>query len=94
MTKLDPSGRVIANPKTPHTTYDTQLAGSYAGGLEKPVPREIMFPDFFASRRAKEADPAGDNWAYQRAPVVQDANQQWLDGMMKYLERQKAGLLD
>lgn len=95
--KMDPTGRVIPNPTTPHKTYDTQLSGQYVGGLENPVPREIMFPDFFAKRRATGADPSGDNWAYQRATVTQDANQQWLDGVMGYIEKAKkaaAGLLD
>ena len=92
--RLDPTGRVIQQPKTPHKTYDTQLGGQYVGGLDVPVPREIMFPDFFATRRAQQRDPAGDNYAYQRANVVQDANQQWLDGVMKYLENAKKSLLD
>jgi hypothetical protein len=92
--KMDPTGRVIPDPRTPHKTYDTQLGGVYQGGLEAPVPRELMYPEFFAKRRAEGRDPAGDNRAFMLAPVVQPANQQWLDGVMGYIEKAKRGLLD
>jgi len=85
---------MMADARTPHKTYDTQLGGVYQGGLEAPVPRELMYPEFFAKRRAEGRDPAGDNRAFMLAPVVQPANQQWLDGVMGYIEKAKRGLLD
>lgn len=94
--RMDPTGRVIPNPRTPHKTYDTQLGGEYIGGIEQPIPRDVMFPDFFKERRTRGAPASGDNYAYQRADVVQKADQQWLDGVMSYIEQAKRriGLLD
>jgi hypothetical protein len=85
--KMDPSGRVISNPSVPHTTYNTQLGGlGYLGGFDKSVPREILFPDFYATRRAAGAPMKADDRAFSMSNVSQNANQQWLDGMMKYLQ--------
>lgn len=43
---LIPGREVITNPLHPHPTYTgAQLAGTYRGGLEEPVPWQIMFPD-------------------------------------------------
>jgi hypothetical protein len=85
VSKLDPMGRVIENPRIPHKTYDTQLMGQYIGGLEQQVPRNVMFPDFFAQRRARGMPLSGDEYAFQRADVVQEATPQWLDSVMNYL---------
>lgn len=85
--KMDPQGRVIPNPRNPHTTYDTQLAGQYIGGLEANVPREVMFPEFFQQRRARGSPVEGDTRAFALSNVTQRADQQWLDGVMRYLEQ-------
>ena len=85
VSKLDPMGRVIENPRIPHKTYDTQLMGQYIGGLEQQIPRNVMFPDFFAQRRARGMPLSGDEYAFQRADVVQEATPQWLDSVMNYL---------
>jgi hypothetical protein len=91
--RMDPSGRVLTDPPNPHTTYNTQLAGEYVGGLELPVPREIMFPDFHNLRRISGAPERGDARAFSLANVIQPTNQEWLDGVMGYMERAR-GLLD
>jgi hypothetical protein len=85
VSKLDPMGRVIESPRIPHKTYDTQLMGQYVGGLEQQIPRNVMFPDFFAQRRARGMPLSGDEYAFQRADVVQEATPQWLDSVMNYL---------
>lgn len=95
--RLDPTGRVVTDPTSPHTTYNTQLGGNYLGGLEMSVPREIMFPDFFANRRAAGIPTAGDRRSFEvnNYSRTQNANQQWLDGVMGYMEKIKSGgLLD
>jgi hypothetical protein len=93
ISKLDPSGRVIKNPEVPHTTYPTQLGGKgYLGGFEHQIPREIMFPDFYAGRRAEGRPSGSDDRAFSLARVSQDANQQWLDNVMKYLERRRRSI--
>ena len=93
ISKLDPSGKVIKNPEVPHTTYPTQLGGKgYLGGFEHQIPREIMFPDFYAGRRAEGRPSGSDDRAFSLARVSQDANQQWLDNVMKYLERRRRSI--
>lgn len=84
--KMDPTGKVISNPANPHTSYDTQLVGQFVGGLDRNVPRDIMFPDFYRARRMMGADPAGDRRAFDLSTPIQNANQEWLDGVMKYME--------
>ena len=84
--KMNPEGLVIDQPQAPHGSYSHQLGGTYAGGFEKPIPRDIMFPDFYAKRRAMGADVAGDMRSFQLGNPVQVGNQQWLDGIMRYLQ--------
>jgi hypothetical protein len=82
--RMDPTGRVIRNPQVPHTSYDTQIGGTYVGSLP-PIPRRLMFPDWMSTR-----DPGEHPWLTQRAfhqqTVTQRANQQWLEGIMNYLK--------
>ncbi len=84
--RLDPTGKVITDPMVPHTTYSTQLGGQgYLGGTEVPIPREVMFPDFYANRRATGQPQGADDRAFSMGNVSQPANQQWLDTVMGYL---------
>jgi hypothetical protein len=85
ISRLDPMGRIVESPRIPHKTYDTQLMGQYVGGLEEQIPREVMFADFFADRRARGMPLSGDEYAFQRSNVLQDATPQWLDSVMNYL---------
>jgi hypothetical protein len=85
ISRLDPMGRIVESPRIPHKTYDTQLMGQYVGGLEQQVPRDVMFPDFFAQRRSRGMPLSGDEYAFQRADVAQEATPQWLDSVMNYL---------
>lgn len=88
--RLDPQGRVIPDPTIPHTTYNTQLGGlDYRGGTEVPIPRDVMFPNFFAQRRASGAPVLADDRAFSMSNVSQQADQQWLDGVMRYIEEQR-----
>jgi hypothetical protein len=69
--------QVITKPQVPHTTYSTHLGGfGYLRGLERPVPREVMFPDFFARRRAEAKAPLSDDRSFSLSNVHQVANQQ------------------
>lgn len=91
--KMRPGASLISNPSMPHKTYDTQLAGDYLGGFDRSVPLEIMYPDFIKARRAAGAPVQGDIRSFQLAKPIQPANQEWVDGVMKYLE-DRASLLD
>ena len=84
---LNPSGvmRPTADLKMPHGTYDTDLAGKYIGGLDQGMPRSLLFPDFHNARRASGVAPSGDNRAFQMKQVLQPMDQQWLDGVMSFL---------
>ena len=87
---MDPTGRLVHNPKVPHATYPTQIGGQhYVGGLDRSIPRDVMFPDFYAKRRAANIPPLGDDRAFGMSDVSQDANQEWLDGVMRYLSRSR-----
>lgn len=82
------SGKVVQDPMLPHSTYDQQMSGEYVGGFGKEgVPREIMFPDFIKARRAARDDTGVgyDARSMEFRLPTQEANQEWVDGMMKYL---------
>jgi hypothetical protein len=83
------AGRVIVDPQVPHPSYDTQLGGlGYTGGLDRMIPREVTFPDFYAGRRAAGARADRDHRAFKQGAPHQVADQKWLDGVMKYREEQ------
>ena len=82
------SGTVVQDPKLPHSTYDRQMGGEYVGGFGKEgVPRDVMFPDFIKARRADRDDSGAgyDARSMELSLPTQEANQEWVDGMMAYL---------
>ena len=86
--KMD--GTVISNPSRPHTTYNTTMGGEYAGGFTEAIPREILFPTFHAERRAQGKPASRDYRAFSMSDQsFQKTDQEWLDGIMNYLERKK-----
>lgn len=89
--KMDPTGRIITESAAPHTTYNTQLAGQYVGGFEQPIPRELMFSDFTQARRAAGTDPAGDVRSFQLSNPTQQATQEWVDNLMRFMESTRTG---
>jgi hypothetical protein len=76
---------ITSNPAVPHETYNTQMGGEYFGSLAKPVPREIMFPDWSKTRPPDEPS-SRTGYAFERTLPAQNANQQWLDNIMKWWE--------
>lgn len=85
--RMKPGAGLLTDPAIPHKTYDTQLAGEYVGGLERSVPMNVMYPDWYKQRRASGAPAGGDVRSFQLSKPVQPANQEWLDGVMEYLRR-------
>ena len=85
ISRVDPEKGIIQNPSVPHTTYNTQMAGQYLGGLENHIPREVMFPSFYKTRRAQGSPTGADDRAFSMSNVSQNADQEWLDGLMGYL---------
>jgi len=85
LSRLDPAGRVIRDPQVPHGSYPVQLGGQgYLGRLEKPVPRQLIFPDFYAQRRAMRADPQFDDRSFSLGNVSQEMTPQVLENIMRY----------
>jgi len=93
ISRLDPTGQIIRDPARPHSTYNTQLGGEYRGGLEVPVPMDLLFRDFFAGRRAAGLPKSADQRALGMADVSQVADQQWVDAVSNYIEQQKRNAL-
>jgi hypothetical protein len=96
------TGNVVQNPSVPHRSYDTQLErDEYFGGTEVAIPARVMFPDFHAGRSGKHHSgksqakmDSEDIRSMQWNKIVpQPADQEWLDGVMGYIERAKQGLL-
>jgi hypothetical protein len=96
------TGDMVSNPSTPHRSYDTQLErDKYFGGFDAAIPPRVMFPDFHAWRAGKhhpgksqaKMDSEDIRSMQFNTIVPQPANQEWLDGVMGYIERAKQGLL-
>ena len=87
---LDPRGvqTPVQNLKMPHTTYQMDLAGKYMGGLQNPVPRSIMFPDWFDTRRQMSSPISSDNKSFLSNNLLQPTDQKWVDTISKFLEGQ------
>jgi hypothetical protein len=94
ISQVKPGADLIRAPKKPHSTYDTHIAGDYAGSAPM-VPYSVMFPDWVASRAEKNAGLGPgtilnrDGRAMMMSPPTQVANQQWLDGLLTYLATRK-----
>jgi hypothetical protein len=52
--RIDTQSPIIANPQAPHTSYNTQMRGDYMGGLEVPMPQELLFPKAFADYATRQ----------------------------------------
>jgi hypothetical protein len=85
--KIDPAGRVIDAPAVPHRTYNTQLAGEYAGRLPGNVPPDAMFPDFYRSRRAAGKPPSRDIRSFLLSNPIQIATPAWVRENADFLAR-------
>lgn len=93
MARLDPSGKTFSGPGQ-HLTYDTNIGGQYVGGLPASVPKEIMFPDIVNPLEKYRAALPGYkptvDYLMQRTPtglpLVQKADQRWVDTISKHLE--------
>lgn len=71
----------------PHETYTGQVEGDYVGRLADDVPGQLIFRDFFESRRAAGTRPSGDQRAFMMTPYTsQKVDQQMIDEVSQYLE--------
>lgn len=74
--------------KMPHGSYDTVIPGEYMGGLAQSVPAEVMFPRIYERQRALGRNPQQIHRSLQvNNQDFEVFDQQWLDGVMNYLQR-------
>lgn len=85
--KLDPEGRIVE--QSGHSTYPLDILGEYAGGLEKQLPVEVMYPTHFEAKRLMGSKPEGAHKSLELFAPLQYLDQGWLDNAMQYLEMQK-----
>ena len=91
--RVDTSKPINKAPKDPHRTYNTQLHGQVVGGIDTPVPHDMLWRDFFKERRARGMPDSGDRMAFERSKPLQLVDQQLLDQVMPYIEAIRAGRL-
>jgi hypothetical protein len=93
VSRLTPDTRILKDPPNPNPGYPADLVGAeYLGGLRTPFPRQIMYPDWTAQRRALGTLPKDDKRSFDwSANVVQNLDQKWLDNIMKWDEAYQAG---
>jgi len=85
--KAERGAGLLETPSFMHHTYPVAMKGEYMGGLLNAVPRQVMFPDFDKARRAADASPSLDHRAFAMNKVTQEFDQEWLDGVMNYIEQ-------
>ena len=99
-------GRIVrfdADPMTPmggegnipvfHKTYRQGISGEDLGGLEMPVPRSLIFPEFFASRRAADRAMSSDRRSAEISNVLQTITPEIADDVDRFQEMYRRGLL-
>ena len=75
-------------------TYDKTIRGEYMGGLDEPLPRQVMFPEFHKTLRKEGRHTKEDYYNFERRGPVQRLDQEWLDGVMQYYDDLQAGKFD
>ena len=76
-----------------HKTYRQGIGGTDLGGLLTPVPRNIMFPDFYAGRRAAGKDMPSDRRSAEISNVLQEITQPVADDVSVFQDYFNRGLL-
>jgi hypothetical protein len=92
--ELDPGGKVIRQPQSPHPTYTTELGGHYAGQFPSDVPIADLFPTFTQGRRAAGADPMRDIRSFMLSNPTQVATPQWVDKVSQILAKASPRVVD
>lgn len=89
--KFDPAEVFKHEPDVPHPTYPAQMRGDVVGGFEEMVPRDLLFPDFYAARRAAGAPVNADARAFDMVKPAQVMTPEVVDRLMGYLEAVRLG---
>ena len=99
-------GRIVrfdADPMTPiggvgnipvfHKTYRQGISGEDLGMLEMPVPRSLIFPEFFARRRLEGKKLPSDRRSAEISNVLQTITPQIADDVSVFQDMYRRGLL-
>ena len=76
-----------------HKTYRQGISGEDLGMLEMPVPRSLIFPEFFANRRAAEKAMSSDRRSAEISNVLQTITPEIADDVSVYQDMFRRGLL-
>lgn len=76
-----------------HKTYRQGISGEDLGSLEMPVPRSLIFPEFFANRRAAEKAMSSDRRSAEISNVLQEITPEIADDVDRFTEMYRRGLL-
>ena len=76
-----------------HKTYRQCISGEDLGMLEMPVPRSLIFPEFFANRRAAEKAMSSDRRSAEISNVLQTITPEIADDVDRFTEMYRRGLL-
>ncbi len=81
--KLDEAGTL--QPSI-HKTYPVEMPGEYVGGFDVPVPRGMIFRDWFDARRRDNpgATAAHEGKSFMGSHIMQPIDQQLIDTLMTY----------
>ena len=81
--KLDEAGTL--QPSI-HRTYPVEMPGEYVGGFDVPIPRGMIFRDWFDARRLNNpgASAAHEGKSFMGSHIMQPIDQQLIDTLMTY----------
>ena len=92
--QIDVGADALSKPSVPHSTYDTQMTGTYLGGIPA-VPQGLLYRDFYKTmdgKKTKTGQPFSESHkTYAMKTVVpgQEFTPEIIDYLMKLKERQK-----
>ena len=89
---MTPTGGV-GNIPVFHKTYRQGISGEDLGGLEMPVPRSLIFPEFFANRRAADKAMSSDRRSAEISNVLQTITPEIADDVSVFQDMYRRGLL-
>ena len=78
--------RVMPTTETamPHKSYSTHIGGEYLGGLETPVPRSVLFPDFATKMEAQGRPLSQHNYMFDRMKPTQLVTPEVIEGVQQF----------